>query len=92
MSSRGRLCAAFTWILGVTAIFLVAGAGSRGVADRRAGIVSFNRSLGARAGIVENRLGLLREELHWLESTGRHAAAVRTRADIDVIERARHAP
>ena len=89
MSSVARLYAAAAWVVGSASIFLVAGLGSRRVAEQRAGIVSLNRSLGIPAGVVQCRLGLLQEELHWLESTDRAAAAARTRAEIDGIERQR---
>lgn len=88
-SHRVLVVAASAWLVGASLLFLRAGLASGDAGARRAELVAFNRSLGIHAGAVDFRLGLLREELKWLEATGRDDAAARTRADIADIERQR---
>ena len=78
---------AVSWLLGASGLLLRAASASPSRLAEHAELIERNRAIGAEAGAVQFRLGLLREEVAWLEATGRSEEAARTRAEMDELER-----
>lgn len=76
---------AVTWLLGASGLLLRAAAASPSRLAAQSALIDRNSKLGAGAGAVEFRLGLLRQELAWLEATGRASDAARTQSDISLL-------
>ena len=78
---------AVAWLLGASGLLLRAASASPSRLAEHAELIERNRAIGAEAGAVQFRIGLLREEVAWLEATGRSEEAARTRAEMDELER-----